>query len=284
MSSKTVRDAERLNKKVQGTADDFRKPQRIPYGDPANDETSLSKTKGPDSFPAQYFKHDEKQRKINIAQQYAKKLVDSFAAGGNAHPSVSYQPSKEEINLVLRRENELQVAAFEKFIRDRFNANDPHDQRLIKELWPAYFDKRMEAVEHHLDLQRRIARIKLMGITSTEDLMFLYALATQDVAIPTTTAFNLGDDDTETFQRGQLNPRRITGIPAEGVSFWRGVNSNNDRIRELFRGGSIRGPYQTQALGGLGFVGNQTMRNLMAPISAGPERRTGIWEADPLGP
>jgi hypothetical protein len=232
MSKKTVREANALNQRVQADTDAFRKPQVLPT-------TNAGKTAAADSMPAQYFDHNNGARKVAVAQKYAQDLVQEFAgnAQNHVHPSVSYSPTKEEIDLVLQRENELQVAAFEKFIRDRFNVNDPHDARIIRELWPTYFEKRLKEVDNHLEIQRRIARIKLMGVLTTEDLMFLYAIASQKIKIPTTPAFNLAADAEQRLQRGMLNPRRRVGIPT-GDSLWNTFDSQGDRLLELLGPGA----------------------------------------------
>jgi hypothetical protein len=263
MSKKTVREANALNQRVQADTDAFRKPQKLPTA-----AAGKGKTADDDDMPAQYFDHNNSARKIAVAQKYAKDLVQKFKGDnpGDPHPSVSYSPTKEEIDLVLQRENEIQVAAFEKFIRDRFNVNDPHDARIIRELWPTYFEKRMREVDNHLEIQRRIARIKLMGVLTTEDLMFLYALASQKIQIPTTPAFSLGQDAEAQLNRGILNPRRKVGLPT-AASLWHKHDGTTNRLGELLGDTGLLLGYKTgaelnAALSGYGNQENTTHQML----------------------
>lgn len=214
-SQKTRKEGNVLSEKVQNEADRHEPPETLPHGDKSATRT--------DDFPAKYLSRTETQRKVTLARNYTNALSKKINGSG---PMVVYTPSAEEINILVDKENELNLASFERFIRDRFNLNDPVQSRLVHEMYPEYFEKRLEQIDSHLELQRRAAKIKLLGIQDKDDLMFLYAIASNKIKIPDNAVFAPKSyNDTESFERGLLNPRRITLHPElpENSNLWGNV-------------------------------------------------------------
>ena len=68
----------------------------------------------------------------------------------------------------------------------------------------------MEVVRETLSLQEKIARLKLFGPQTKEDIFLLYSLINGDVEIPDSVVFSLDEGKTKAghFNRGFLNVKR----------------------------------------------------------------------------
>jgi hypothetical protein len=90
--------------------------------------------------------------------------------------------------------------------------NDPNELAIVRKLYPEYFEKRRKLIEKKLDIERRIAMIKLFGIRSQEDLLFVYALYNGQIEIPKKLVFDTTYSDTDNekeWTRGWLNYKQF---------------------------------------------------------------------------
>lgn len=156
-----------------------------------------------DTFPAQYYARPESERAIGLKQDYIRHLND-WHPGLNAR----YDVTQQEIDALVRRYNEVDLLNFEKHISSWFNVQDPTHQRLINELYPQYFERRLDQIEANLEVQRRIAHLRLLGPRNADDLRFAYFLETGVIEKPQRPVFETAMADTDK-QRGLFNPYQL---------------------------------------------------------------------------
>jgi hypothetical protein len=94
---------------------------------------------------------------------------------------------------------------------------DPAIARLVEEILPDYFDRRISEINKQAELQREIALLRLRGVQSKKDLMLEYGIRTGKVPLPGGPVFKPEEwypaADTA-LSRGLFNPRRYIAAPA----------------------------------------------------------------------
>jgi len=156
-----------------------------------------------DILPAQYYSRQDQERKYKFKQDYIRSLA-ADTTPGNKDVTYAYQPSESEIQHQVTKQREHEHVGFESWLAGVFDPGNPMEAQTLYELYPGFFDKRMDEVDRHLALQRKIAEVKNRGPTSKEDLYFMYQMAANQVPIPKGPAFQTGG-----VRRGELddNPR-----------------------------------------------------------------------------
>jgi len=184
-----------------------------------------------DQFRAKYYAAKDDEKRMHIAQDWVASLNSKENATKDSDKrklNAQYIPTERDIDVILRKNAEKELVSLERFISEHYNLNDPNDVKTVKELWPGYFEKRLEYIEDQLEVQRKIARIKLMGIQTQEDLVFAYAIHAGLIDMPTSVAFDTTGAVTDAkFNRGFFNVKRWYGevgvpMPTGGAMF--GVN------------------------------------------------------------
>jgi hypothetical protein len=164
-------------------------------------------------FPAKYFAKREDEKRIRLIQEYHRYLNTGDGKGEGKVPTV-YSPTEEDYNVLLRKDAEKELYNFEGFLQSYFDVTNPIHQRLLKEVYPNYFERRLDVIKDHLEIQEKIARIKLFGVQTKEDIFFMYALTNGDIKIPSAPVFAIDSvtaPDEDAFERGFFNPKRYTG-------------------------------------------------------------------------
>lgn len=192
-------------------------------------------TLGDGQFPAQYHARTEAERAIGLKQDYVRHL-NEFKPELNAR----YDVTQSEIDALVRRYDEVDLINFERHITSWFNIKDPTHQRLINELYPQYFERRLDQIEANLEVQRRIAHLRLLGPRSADDLRFAYFLETGVIAKPTGPVFDPKTDDNKN-SRGLFNPYRLFDFsktnadvnPSFNDSAWGKVGTVTKKIEDL---------------------------------------------------
>jgi hypothetical protein len=162
------------------------------------------------TLPAQYFSQADLERKYHAKHEYVKALAQNKENEGVTY---TYQPTDAEIDHEYTKLNEIEHANFEKWLADSYDPTDPVKANILYEMYPGFFDKRMEEVERHLALQRKIAQLKNRGPTSADDLYLMWQLSRNKIPIPSKPAFVTTDSEAakydEVRQRGVLNYKRL---------------------------------------------------------------------------
>jgi hypothetical protein len=176
------------------------------YGDPGI-QNSVTGREG-DTFRAKYFSKGDDEKKVRLLQEYHQFLKTSNI------PSI-YSPSEADVNVLLRKDSEKQLLNFEGFLQNFFNLNDPVHQKLVRDIYPNFFERRLEVIREQLSLQEKLARLKLLGPQTKEDIYFLYGIFNGDIPIPNKTVFDTTadspDERRQNYVRGILNVKKWTG-------------------------------------------------------------------------
>lgn len=94
----------------------------------------------------------------------------------------------------------------------------PQEKKLARELWPEFYHQRLQQLDESITLQKRLARLKIEGIKSKEDLLLQYAVEAGYIAtdplehiLHPERAEAAQDRRTqqERYGRGLLNPNRF---------------------------------------------------------------------------
>jgi hypothetical protein len=186
-------------------------------------------------FPAKYFSKKEDEKRVRLLQSYHQYLGSKNAGLGLR---TIYTPTEADYNVLFRKDAEKELLNFESFIQNYFDLTNPIHQRLLRELYPNYFERRLEVIRESLSAQEKVARLKLFGPQTKEDIFFLYALYNGDIHLPDHVAFDTSEADLrKTFKRGYLNYYRWSTIPEStshriGSSDWEGIlNAKGEPIR-----------------------------------------------------
>ncbi len=156
-------------------------------------------------FPAKYFSKKDDEKKLYLVRDYHKWLSDNNIDN-------LYVPTDADYEVVARKDAEKELLNFETFLTQMFDMTNPLHQNLVKELYPNYFERRLDVIREQLNVQEKIARLKLLGPQSREDIFFMYALANGDVVVPATPAYALDKEvfSEENYARGISNVKRWT--------------------------------------------------------------------------
>lgn len=196
----TERDAKEIKQVVEGVEKSFEKPaSAIKAGDP--------NAKG--HFPANFFAKKDDEKRVRLVQDYSAWLGSPQGPG----LKTLYVPTEDDINVLMRKDQEKELLNFETFIQEYFDLSNPIHQKLVRELYPNYFERRLDVIRETLSLQERIAKIKLLGMQTKEDVFFVYGFMNGDIKLPENVVFNLDAQDKnnkDTFTRGFFNYKKWT--------------------------------------------------------------------------
>ncbi len=167
----------------------------------ASTGTHLKRTEGAGSeaadMPARYFEGDESDDLQQIKNELASEKRPAPITDADAER-------------VMRKTAEIEVAKEEEWFQNslHFNSSNPTMQRWAQGVFPEYFNRREQVLEEQAQLQLAIAKMKLRGPRSREDLDLLYAIDSGVVEVEQKPIFGLTGKTTENTVRGLFNPRR----------------------------------------------------------------------------
>ena len=178
---------------------------------------------GTGSFPAIY----DSQKGIIERKDLRDEYVDKVA--GARTKIVDYSPSQQDLADIQLLKKERELIAFEEYLARQFNLRDINHQKIVRELYPEYFEKRWNLIKKKLDWQKRLAHINLFGMTNKEDLILSYAL-TRDPALINSlkTAVHLQFKEGEgrdAWARGIFNFKKFVGDKND--SFIQGIQPSD---------------------------------------------------------
>jgi hypothetical protein len=83
---------------------------------------------------------------------------------------------------------------------------------------PDYFERREEQIEEVADLQKRIAKLRLYGPRSKDDLFLIYMIHAGKLQVPSGAIWDpnswyTDEQKKDNFSRGLFNPRRYVSAP-----------------------------------------------------------------------
>jgi hypothetical protein len=141
----------------------------------------------------------------------------------------------QDVQSVLRKAAAYEVAKQEDWFSNswKFNASDPVKQRWAESVFPEFFARREKVIDQQTLLQNRLAKIKLRGPRSRDDIDLLYAIDMGIVDVHDSSIFNPTPPNYDNARRGLFSPRRviISNMDAR-------VNSLKNPLSNFPRGGA----------------------------------------------
>jgi hypothetical protein len=123
------------------------------------------------SYAAAFTKKDPRDERLSMYKKVANDWIDS-------KPGFTAQLPAELVDYYITKKKHVEYAEWEKWVQDNFNLADPAQVKILKDLCPEYFQRRVEHMKKVLDLVFTIAKIDLMGPENKEELFLLYQIQT----------------------------------------------------------------------------------------------------------
>lgn len=149
-------------------------------------------------FPARYYEPDERDDYMTLKTQLA----------STSRPA---PVTDEDVAAILRKRAANEVVKQEDWFQNSwsFNSSDPNKQRWAQSVFPEYFARREQVIDQQTLLQNQLAKIKLRGPRSREDIDLLYAIDMGIVEPDKNAIYNITGTTLSNPQRGIFNPRRL---------------------------------------------------------------------------
>ena len=142
---------------------------------------------------------------------------------GGMQPQVSYVPTEADYSVLTRKNREKELVAFDAFVSRYLDpTRDPAIAQYLKQIYPEFIDRRLKEIDSKLEIQRKLAQIKIKGTPDKEDLLFLFTL--EQLALDQNLPWQQFDEwlrapvfdpnppgVSSTFSRGLLNARKWLG-------------------------------------------------------------------------
>jgi len=178
---------------------------------PLRDRTAVD-----EQFPTDEFTSTSK-KDIEMAE----KLELQGAAVGKA-PGVTpfgiLTASDEDFKWLDRKREKEAEANFQQWFATNFDHMSVEQKKWAREMWPEFYEQRLQLLDKELDLYRDVARIGVTGIQNKRDLMLQYAKESgyidmerlMSLAHPQRYAeFQNKQERESRFVRGLWNPKRL---------------------------------------------------------------------------
>lgn len=236
-------------KKILDTREDYAKRRNKGM---AHDDTH---------FPYQPYEEQEAEKTLRLKQALiAARSVEHSGAGRN-NVLVQDVIDEKEMNIWIQKSEESQLLDFDAFIETNYlGGNDLYKQKLIRELYPEYYERRLKLIDQHTAIQRELAHMKLYGgPRSKEDLRLLYLLSTGQISVPTQVAFDTTREaDAKIYLRGYFNAKYLFTDTTLAHQPALGAFSHNNFVagnRNVNSTGAIGGIAKGFARTGPGYLG-----------------------------
>ena len=156
-----------------------------------------------DRMPGHYFTPD--------ASDDIVKLRNTFATKERPIPV-----SDAELASYLRKAAAVQTAQFDEWFQNQWKLDsaNPTLQRWGQEVNPEYYARREQVIDEQTRIQNMLAKIKLRGIHTREEIELLYMIDNGIITVPTQPIFNhTGNTMSEVeIRRGLFNPFRVNAM------------------------------------------------------------------------
>lgn len=188
----------RIIKEVEDYEAKFDLGQRLPdaavQGDPAGIGAASQ-------FPARYLYPDERDKKYEMRR---KLNIDA----GRPDPITD-----DEIDYLLDKTSAYETAEFHQWFQRLYKMDDsnPVMKKWGMELVPELWQMKEQSIEDNARLQTQLAKIKLRGVRSREDLMLMWAIAKGAITVPEGPIWDPRAPQFPASHRGVFNPRHRAG-------------------------------------------------------------------------
>ena len=153
-------------------------------------------------FPARYLYPDERDKK------YMMRRALNTADASRPDPITD-----DEIDYLLDKTSAYETAEFHKWFSRLYRMDDsnPVMKKWGMELVPELWQMKEQSIEDNARLQTQLAKIKLRGVRSREDLMLMWAIAKGAIQVPTGPIYDPAAEVFADSKRGVFNPRHLAG-------------------------------------------------------------------------
>lgn len=143
-------------------------------------------------FKGQYIQKTPLEKKLDLIQKYTKYLSNYHTPedpNDTTNVQIKYNPT-QDIEFLKKRDKELELYQFDQFIDEVYKIHEPSHAKIVNELDPGYFIRKENEINRVLTVQEKLAKIKLHGIKTREDLIFMYAIFKEKIYVPRDVVFN----------------------------------------------------------------------------------------------
>lgn len=116
--------------------------------------------------------------------------------------------SDADVGYLRKKGDDTIEAAFNAFLLDQMDLRTPESQDYWQKNYPQIFDEKIKLVESQLDLQLKLAKLRILGPRSREDYMLIFAIQHGYIAIPKGPVFDPESLEKTDFHRGLFNVKK----------------------------------------------------------------------------
>jgi hypothetical protein len=154
-----------------------------------------------EAFPARYLYPDERDKKYDLRRALNTKLRPDPI-------------TDDEIDYLLDKTTAFETAEFHKWFSRLYKMDDsnPVMKKWGMELVPELWQMKEQSIEDNARLQTQLAKIKLRGIRTRDDLTLMWAIAKGAISVPAGPIYapTIGETLYDS-KRGVFNPRHLAG-------------------------------------------------------------------------
>ncbi len=159
-------------------------------------------------------------QKLELQQQGMQMQKDANVANpvpGVTPMGILHATDSDFAALEKMREHELELQ-FEQWFASNYDKMGPEQKEYARSMFGHFYSKRLKNLEYNLSLLGRLARIKIEGIKTKQDLLLQYAAEAgfidtdyiENILHPERAArAQVAAERQKNFRRGWLNPRRL---------------------------------------------------------------------------
>lgn len=133
-------------------------------------------------YPTRPIPTDERADMYNMRQE--------MVQAGQITSARPLPYTEGEMQYLIDRNAAEEYAAYNQWIANRYDINDPPTRAMLKQMIPRYFEQRKAVLEEQMADHARYARLVFDGPDSEEDLMFQWTVETGRRHIPTGPFYN----------------------------------------------------------------------------------------------
>jgi hypothetical protein len=116
--------------------------------------------------------------------------------------------SDADVAYLRKKGDDTIEAAYRAFLLDTMDLSSPEKQDYWQKNFPGVFQEKIKLVESQLELQLKLAKLRILGPRTEEDYMLLFAIQHGYIAIPQGPVFNPDALEKTDFHRGLFNVKK----------------------------------------------------------------------------
>lgn len=138
-------------------------------GDVAPDPRNHAQTA--EQYPTKFLRQQEEQDRLQQLKYDLQKLQGT----AGVTPYGKLQWSDDVGYWLLRKEEAAKKAQFQQWFANQYDKWGPAQKKIARQLYPQFYEERMRTLEDNLEMAKKVARVRLRGVESAEDLALEFA-------------------------------------------------------------------------------------------------------------